>query len=145
MESLEMDIQFRSDDGTVKPGDIVDEWSRIFIGAGEKMGRTFKIAERSKKLIEEAGFVDVVEKKYKLPVGTWPKDEKLKEIGRWNLLFLTEGLEGMSLFILKNILQARLHFSPSVHVSCLGAPMLLWEIGCTAARTHANTLIVGIY
>lgn len=125
MESLEMDIQFRSDDGTVQPGDVVSEWSRIFIGAGEKMGRTFKIAERSKKLIQEAGFVDVVEKKYKLPVGGWPKDAKLKEIGRWNLLFLTEGLEGMSLFILKNILQVRLYLPHSLHVSCGRAPMLL--------------------
>ncbi|KAG4433708.1 hypothetical protein IFR05_010817 [Cadophora sp. M221] len=104
IEHLDMDIQFTSDDGTVKEGDIMYEWSRIFIGAGETMGRTFTIARDSKRLLEEAGFVDVVEKKYKIPVGPWIEDPKWKEIGRWDLLFLTTGLEGMALYILKNIL-----------------------------------------
>lgn len=131
-----MDIQFRSDDGTVQPGDVVSEWSRIFIGAGEKMGRTFKIAERSKKLIEEAGFVDVVEKKYKLPVGGWPKDEKLKEIGRWNLLFLTEGLEGMSLFILKNILQVSQYFLFSAHLLRWSTNVSLGNRGRRDKKAH---------
>jgi hypothetical protein len=41
-----------------------------------------------------------------LPVGDWGKDKKWKEIGRWNLLFLLEGLDGMQLFILKTRLGA---------------------------------------
>ena len=99
-----MDIQFTSDDGTVKEGDIMYEWSKVFIGAGEMMGRTFTIARNSKQLLEEAGFVDVVKKAYKIPVGTWMEDPKWKEIGRWDLLYLTTGLEGMALYILKNVL-----------------------------------------
>lgn len=99
-----MDIQFTSDDGTVGPGHTMYEWSQLFIDAGEKMGRTFKIPHQSKKLIEEAGFVDVMEKKYKMPVGPWPKDKRWKEIGMWNLTYLTTGLEGMALYILKNVL-----------------------------------------
>ncbi|PVH84833.1 SAM dependent methyltransferase [Cadophora sp. DSE1049] len=104
IEHLDMDIQFTSDDGTVKEGDIMYEWSKVFIGAGEMMGRTFTIARNSKQLLEEAGFVDVVEKTYKIPVGGWMEDPKWKEIGRWDLLYLTTGLEGMALYILKNVL-----------------------------------------
>lgn len=99
-----MDIQFTSDDGTVGPGHTCYEWSQIFINAGEKMGRTFKIANQSKQLMQDAGFVDIVEKRYKMPVGGWMKDAKWKEIGMWNLLYLTTGLEGMALYILKNVL-----------------------------------------
>ena len=82
-----MDIQFTSDDGTVKPGDTMYDWSQIFINAGETIGQTFKIAKQSKRLIEEAGFVDVVETKYKLPIGGWMADKRWKELGQWNLLF----------------------------------------------------------
>lgn len=99
-----MDIQFTSDDGTVGPGHTMYEWSQIFIDAGEKMGRTFKIPNQSKRLIEEAGFVNVKEQRYKVPVGGWMSNKKWKEIGEWNLLYLTTGLEGMALYILKNVL-----------------------------------------
>lgn len=99
-----MDIQFTSDDETVGPGHTMYDWSQLFIDAGEKMGRTFKIPRQAKKLIEEAGFVDVVQKTYQVPVGGWMEDDKWKDIGRWNLLYLTTGLEGMALYILKNVL-----------------------------------------
>ena len=99
-----MDIQFTSDDGTVKPGDTMYDWSQIFINAGETMGRTFKIAQQSKQLIQDAGFVDVVEKRYKVPVGGWMEDERWKEIGQWNAMYLLSGLEGMALYILKHVL-----------------------------------------
>lgn len=33
--------------------------------------------------MEKAGFVDIVESQEVWPIGTWPKDKKLKEIGRW--------------------------------------------------------------
>jgi hypothetical protein len=80
------------------------DWSQIFISAGETIGQTFNVAKQSKRLIEEAGFVDVVEKKYKMPVGAWMADERWKELGRWNLLYLSTGLEGMQLWILKTVL-----------------------------------------
>jgi hypothetical protein len=86
------------------------DWSQLFINAGENMGQTFLIGQRSKQLIKEAGFVDVVETRYKLPIGGWMDDKKWKELGRWNLLFLNTGLEGMQLFILKTVLGVRYTF-----------------------------------
>lgn len=83
------------------------DWSRMFIDAGETLGQTFNIALKSKGLIEKAGFVDVVEKRYKLPVGPWPADAKWKELGRWSLLHMLTGIDGMQLFMLKEILGVR--------------------------------------
>ena len=57
------------------------DWSQIFINAGEMMGRTFKIAQQAKQLIQDAGFVDVVEKRYKVPIGGWMEEDIWKEIG----------------------------------------------------------------
>jgi hypothetical protein len=104
VESVEFDIQFTSDDGTIEPGDTMYDWSQMFINAGETMGQTFLIGKQSKELITQAGFVDVVETRYKLPIGPWMADKKWKELGRWNLLFLMTGLEGMQLWILKTVL-----------------------------------------
>jgi hypothetical protein len=36
-----------------------------------------------RSMMEQVGFVDVVEKRFKWPLGGWPKDEKLKELGLW--------------------------------------------------------------
>jgi len=80
------------------------EWGELFIGAGEKMGRTFLVAERARELLGDAGFVDIVEHKVKVPIGSWPADPKLKELGRWNLLFLTTGLESMGMYMLMHVL-----------------------------------------
>jgi hypothetical protein len=63
-------------------------------------GKTFKIQEQMRDLVEEAGFVDIVEKKFKWPIGPWGADPKLKEIGRWNVIHWIEGMEGWSLALL---------------------------------------------
>ncbi len=81
------------------------------------MGQTFLIGKQSKQLLTEAGFVDLVETKYKLPIGPWMADKKWNEIGQWNLLFLITGLEGMQLYILKNVLGVRRNKQPRVKMS----------------------------
>jgi len=54
IEQLEMDIEFKSDDGSVGPDHIMKRWSKTFIDQGEEQGRTFKIAFRSKDYITAA-------------------------------------------------------------------------------------------
>lgn len=108
IQQLEMSIEFKSDDGTVGPDHIMAQWSRTFIEAGDKLGKTFKIADEAAKLIKEAGFTDVEERWYKLPVGPWTKDKKLKEIGRYNLLYCLEGCEGWALYLLTRVMEWKL-------------------------------------
>jgi hypothetical protein len=57
-----------------------------------------------KEEIENAGFVNVVEKVFKAPIGPWPADPKLQELGRWTLLGFDTGLEGFVLAILTRTL-----------------------------------------
>ena len=44
-------------------------------------------------MIVQAGFTDVVEHIHKWPIGEWPVDQKLKDIGRWNMQHWMEGLD----------------------------------------------------
>lgn len=74
--------------------------------AGDKMGKTFRQHEGGgiRKGLEGAGYVDVVERKWKVPIGGWSADLKLKEIGAYNLLFIDQSLEGFALFLLNVVL-----------------------------------------
>jgi len=51
-----------------------------------RVGRRADCARYYKEEMAAAGFINVVEKKYVWPNNTWPKDEKLKEIGIVSLL-----------------------------------------------------------
>lgn len=50
-------------------------------------------------MVKDAGFVNVTAKIFPFPVGTWPKDKTLKEIGAFNLIQFLDNLEGVSLRI----------------------------------------------
>ena len=60
--------------------------------AGSVTCKSFKIAEHLKEWMIRAGFQNVTEKVYKIPIGGWPKDEKFKAIGQFNLLNVLEGV-----------------------------------------------------
>ena len=104
-EDLELDIRAHSDVVT-DPEHIFHRWNRVFQEAGEKIGKTFKIGigSRMHDLMDEAGFVDVTEKKFRLPMSGWPLDPKLKEIGQYVQLFVDGGLEGFGLYLLTQIM-----------------------------------------
>lgn len=104
IDQLEMSIEFRSDDGTVTHDHVLAEWSRIFIEAGEIFGKTFRIAGLAKGYMQEAGFQNVTEERFKLPVGPWSKDKRLKKLGMWNLAHCEEGIEGWAMALLTRIM-----------------------------------------
>lgn len=89
-----------SDDGSIAPGDIMNRGYEVALEASRKFGKDFMIAPFLKKRIQEAGFVNVVEKQYKWPLGEWPVDHKLKDIGRWNMQHWLEGLDAWTLRML---------------------------------------------
>lgn len=62
------------------------------VGAAEKQGRPLLIAPTMKARMEKAGFVDCVAQRAIWPVGPWPKDKRLKEIGKWALMGALDSL-----------------------------------------------------
>jgi hypothetical protein len=55
--------------------------------------------------MEEAGFVDVEEHVIKLPVGPWPKDSRLKQVGRLESVNMTQGIQGLTMMLFTRCLQ----------------------------------------
>lgn len=105
-EDHEADIRTHSDVVGDDPDHIYNRWNRTFLDSGEKQGKTLKIGigSRMKNYIVDAGFVNVVERRIRIPIGPWCKDKKLKQIGRYLYAFIDQSLEGFALFLLTKIL-----------------------------------------
>ncbi|KMU72494.1 UMTA protein [Coccidioides immitis RMSCC 3703] len=77
---------------------------RVSLEAGDAFGKTLRIVDESRQGMIDAGFVDVVENRFKVPLGPWPKDPHLKELGKYNRLQWQEGIEGWTMLLLTNFL-----------------------------------------
>jgi hypothetical protein len=86
---------FECDDDTLTPDTITYKVGKAFEEASTKLGRPITVAPTYKALMEKAGFVDIVEKKLKWPLGAWPRDQYYKEVGEWYAANLEQGLEGL--------------------------------------------------
>ena len=86
----------------------MDKWGTVSLDAAEKWGRSLRVLDEQRQSLIDAGFEGVVEHRYKLPIGGWSKDKRLKEIGMYNRLHWEQGIEGWCLYLLTNFL----HWSP---------------------------------
>lgn len=97
MESQEWMPTVYCDDGTMGTDYGFAEWTQTQDKAAMNMGRPLRIANKLKRWYEQAGFVDVHEEVFKLPINSWPKDPQWKMLGRFNETNLLDGLQAFSL------------------------------------------------
>ncbi|RKL06274.1 hypothetical protein BFJ71_g2833 [Fusarium oxysporum] len=102
-ESQEYDAIIMSDDESLPPNGPLATWFREINEASELMGRPTNVAAHVREAYVQAGFVDVQERIFKMPMNGWPKDERLKELGRmWERNFLM-GLSGFSFTLFNRV------------------------------------------
>ena len=65
-----------SEDNTLEGTDL-HKWITLCCEAADKIGRTISPAHGLVERVKNAGFVDVHHQTFKLPIGPWPKDQKL--------------------------------------------------------------------
>lgn len=97
IEQAELNPVLKSDDGSIVPGDVLDQCGTLAIQAGISLGSSLEVEKSMQDDIARAGFIDVVKTTYKWPVGAWSNDPRLKELGKWNLLHWQQGLESWTL------------------------------------------------
>jgi hypothetical protein len=116
VEIIEHSVYPTSDDGTLNDQSFLTIWGKTVVEIGEKFGKTFKIWKESRDRMERAGFVDVVERRFKWPLNEWPSPEcrtrgndggkswrQLRSLGRWNQLRIHNGVEGFMLRLLTTV------------------------------------------
>ncbi|RMJ02372.1 hypothetical protein CDV36_015362 [Fusarium kuroshium] len=104
LEMQDLTNPLACDDGTLHEGLELHRLGHLLVEASDKAGRPNNTASKYKEYLEKAGFVDVVERKFKWPLNQWPKEKKYKEIGAWTCENLTSGLEGLLLALLTRFL-----------------------------------------
>ncbi|KAF5963772.1 methyltransferase [Fusarium bulbicola] len=106
VESYEASPRMESNDGTVTETCAINEWGKFFIEGGKKLNRTFEIIDKDlqQKGMEEAGFVDVKVWDFKAPIGGWPQDPRLKQIGQFAQAALEQDYEGYVLYMANMVL-----------------------------------------
>ncbi|RMJ22196.1 Methyltransferase [Aspergillus sp. HF37] len=95
---------FFSDDGSMQRAPNLTEWFRLHHEASAKFGKDFDVARHHPQRMIDAGFKNVKEDVYKVPLNSWPKDRKLKDIGRYQQLNMIEGMEAYSLALFTRFL-----------------------------------------
>lgn len=108
IEDFEFTIHLHSDAPHVRdnPQHIFKRWAALFYEAADRLNRTLRIGNNGtiRRLLQEAGFQDVQQKYYQVPVGGWSSDPLYRKIGLYNLAFMEQSLEGFALFLLQEIM-----------------------------------------
>lgn len=127
LELQEAESQIFSDDDTFSRAASVSQWQDACNEAANKIGKQIRVAKDLRQKMVDAGFVDVKEmivkvriylshinllllllllllKYNQIPIGTWPKDAKLKEIGRYQRENYLQAIEAYALGLLGNVL-----------------------------------------
>jgi hypothetical protein len=100
IEQIEVEINARCDDDTRNPDSYIEKLANLSNDMGQAHGVDFRIAENMASFMSEAGFTDIKEAKYKLPLGWWSADPRYKEIGKFYERYFKTGLQGWLMHIL---------------------------------------------
>lgn len=110
----------KSDDGTTD-GTIFERWGNVSLETGDKFGKTLRVADESADYMRRVGLESVTETRFRVPIGPWAKDKKMKEIGQYNRLQWEEGIENWVLFLLTTVMEV------SCRIHCPVLPIFLLQ------------------
>ncbi|VTT81264.1 unnamed protein product [Fusarium fujikuroi] len=104
VESGEINPTFYSDDGSIDKVEALQTWNRLVIESGKGFGRSFTNIENDVQLFRDAGLVDVQSFDFKVPIGGWPKDEKMRKVGQFLRASIENDLEGYTMMVWHKIM-----------------------------------------
>ncbi|KAL1961519.1 hypothetical protein VTN77DRAFT_1640 [Rasamsonia byssochlamydoides] len=99
VECQDWDVNLYSEDGSLK-GTSLEKYYKVVPEGFRKGGYVVSPGPQLEQWFREAGFEDIHVKKYKVPLGPWPKDKYYKEIGVWSLLQGETGFEAGAMAVL---------------------------------------------
>jgi SAM-dependent methyltransferase len=97
VEIQEIDVMMKSDDGTLGDDSAIMKWSNLLNEASVKLQQAYKKIDEFKDMMAEAGFTEIVDRRFKWPTNHWPKDKKYKELGVWNNENIAIALESLTI------------------------------------------------
>ncbi|KAF4448378.1 hypothetical protein F53441_8186 [Fusarium austroafricanum] len=97
VELQEIDVNMKSDDGTLTKDCPIMKWSNLLNEASVKLQLPYAQLDAFKGMMAEVGFTEIVDRRFKWPTNPWPKEKKFKDLGYWNRENALVGLEGLTM------------------------------------------------
>ncbi|KAK0726130.1 S-adenosyl-L-methionine-dependent methyltransferase [Lasiosphaeris hirsuta] len=107
VESVEVEPILYSDDGTTDGNPFIEKFATLFLEASNKTGKSFIVPSDDVQRLgmEAAGFSDLQVVDFKVPMGGWPRDPRLAEVGRISHVALETDIEGYTMMLWHHVLQ----------------------------------------
>lgn len=96
IELQDLQFQVKCDDGTVRADNKLQDFFQTMVRALEKFSVDLLAMRHNRQKVLDAGFVDVAETPFKVPIGVWPRDPKMKMIGLYNRSMMLDALYGVA-------------------------------------------------
>ncbi|KAK2863678.1 hypothetical protein FQN49_004098 [Arthroderma sp. PD_2] len=94
IEQAEPDTQPYNEHGPLPPDSHLSKLAELIETFAKAMKKPVTISKTMKQKIIDAGFVDVVERRFKVPLGAWSSDPRQRDIGRVYQKSREVGMEG---------------------------------------------------
>ncbi|TWU79103.1 hypothetical protein ED733_008740 [Metarhizium rileyi] len=108
VELQEFSTTLTSADGSTGAHQPPDHaFSQLALALGEACCRTGRMLDPSPFLRgwgRDAGFTTIEQQVFKVPIGNWPKDQRSKEIGTMMGVSLSDGVDGMTAMLVRDVL-----------------------------------------
>jgi SAM-dependent methyltransferase len=85
-----------SEDGSLEPTNKFVELMRLLADACNHVGRPLDPGPSLRGWLQDTGFTRIQPRRIKSPIGTWPKEKRLKEVGLLLALNLIEGVDAFT-------------------------------------------------
>ncbi|KAF2248524.1 S-adenosyl-L-methionine-dependent methyltransferase [Trematosphaeria pertusa] len=92
-----------SDDNTIPPNSGYVEAGRLYFEMAEKMGAPLDAPRSWADQMRAAGFTNVQDEVYKLPMGPWPRSKRLRTVGKLEQIMILDG--GFEAYMLRGYTQ----------------------------------------
>jgi hypothetical protein len=103
VELIEIHVVPGSPDGTLPDNSQIMEFYNVLKPMAASVGFDLDVAQKYKSMLEEAGYEDVQETVYDLPLGPWSKDRRMNEVGRFQNFQLFGGLSSIGMAMLTRV------------------------------------------
>ncbi|OBT76101.1 hypothetical protein VF21_04857 [Pseudogymnoascus sp. 05NY08] len=96
VELVEMHVIPTSPDNTLPPNSQIMEFYTTLSSISSEVGLDLSVAQKYGSMMVDAGFENVVEEVFDLPIGDWMPDRRMKEVGAFQRFQMVEGLHGIA-------------------------------------------------
>ncbi|RDW80218.1 S-adenosyl-L-methionine-dependent methyltransferase-19 [Coleophoma cylindrospora] len=97
IEISDQDFVPYCDDGTMREDYVMIRFLELIREGLAMSGIDLLGLRKHRQNLEKAGFINIEEKIFKVPIGSWPKNETMKAIGMYQRSAIYDGLQGLSL------------------------------------------------